>query len=142
MVEITLTAKDPEGGAIANGEVVINGHVVYGTDYSSEQWNQVATRTADGKKHTYSNGVNIFSTNLIVKGVVKAEGKAMKDWLREKVVYGLNRFDIALSQPVDLGEGETTSLLMAEFPKPNDEGVFSLKAPGIYNINFPFEKAR
>ena len=137
MVDIVFTVPNMTGGA-----VTVSATVIYGTEHSNERINQVSQRTLDGYRNTWDSGVTIVSTMLKLKNLSKTDGDALRTWLRTKAVFSLKYFTITTPDGVDLGLGEGTDITDAKFTATNDSAVFAYRAPGVFDVNFPFEFVR
>lgn len=123
--------------------IIVTGQIVYGTIFEDERWGQYALLTGDGQLVTYDNtGVDIVEGEIIIKAVDYTNGEALRLWIREVAVYKLNKFSVVVPNGVDLGNGKGLNLSNVNYNKFDMKGVFTYKAPGLYDIKFPYTYAR
>jgi len=117
--------------------------IVYGTDFSDARYNQSSHRTGDGTLVTYNPaGLSVVTGVIIMKGVLLSEGNALKTWLHDKAIFGLNKFTITPPTGVDLGLGVSTNVTLCDFVGTDDSSVFRHKVPSIFLIKFPYTFVR
>ena len=127
----------------SGNSVTVTGQVVYGTIFEDERWGQHSLRVGDGSLVTYDNaGINVVNGEIRIKAVEYANGEELRTWIREKAVYKLNQFTITTPSGVDLGNGKGNSLLNVNYDKFDMKGIFKFKAPGLYDIIFPYTFVR
>lgn len=120
--------------------VSIQGKVTYKSQYYDERYGQSFSETCEGTiVATDNNGINIRFGLLLITDVDYTEGEALRTWLRTYAVYKQNSFSITSDNAQsDLGAGKGNPVTSVNFIQSDDKNVFKHKAPGRYNIKFPY----
>lgn len=125
--------------SVTIGTQTLTQNPYFGTDNYTTRINQFTRYTADGGESTYDNGADILKGIVLIKNVTKAEGKAFKTWLTDVAVYQLNSFSITPPPNTDIGNGDGIALTNCNYAGGNTtKGVVVFKAPGWYDITFPY----
>jgi len=125
----------------AAGIYQLVGQIVYPVDIQHEKINQFSMRTLAGDDVTYSTGKNIGKTTLNIRNVSFTNGYGFRDYIREDMIFQLNKFTIRCAT-VDLGKGVNVTISDCNFTKDNTKGIFKYEAPGVFTIKFPFRWVR
>ena len=127
--------------SIQIGSVTINQNPVYPLDWYPERYNQASLDMADAALKTYDGGPTVIHGKIILKGVLKSEGDALRDYLTDTAIFQKSTFTITpkAGGNTDLGAGTATALQNCNYEGGNDlSGVFTLVPPGRYDIEFPY----
>jgi hypothetical protein len=118
--------------------VYVTGSIGYNTDFIVNPLNLVSIKTPSGGVNTFYGGNKEVIGNLEIKGASYADGDGLRHWIVEHIRFKENQFSISAINNTNLGNGKNQALTYVSFWKDNLEGVFTLVAPGLYNINFPY----
>lgn len=128
---------------IGGGSVTISAVIVYGSKFGEKRISQTSVETVDGSLITYDTGSEVVQGEIIMKNVSYVDGELLRTWLRTKAVYQLYEFTITTdSSEVDLGEGKGIILSGVKYNKKDTLNVFNRKAPGNYEVKFPYRYKR
>lgn len=123
--------------------ITISGTVVYGTEFWDDRYGQKTLRTGDGALVTYDNaGINIVNGKIVIKNVSYADGEILREWIQKRIKFRLNNFIITVPADVDLGQGKGVNLVNVIFDEDTTKGLLKYKAPGNYDVNFPYTYVR
>lgn len=126
---------------IADGEAVIAGNIVYGSDFSDYKNGITDYITGDSQILVYDHSApNIVRGELVIKNVTYSDYIILDTWIRDKALFMITAFSITCipSTFIDLGKGRGTALTGVHYNKKDTEGVFKVTPPGIYEIKFPY----
>jgi len=132
-----------------SGSVDVGCTIIYGTTFSDKRYSQVAQRTGEGDLRVYDTGVNVVTSDILMKNVSYTDGELLRTWIREKAIYQLNSFSVtvynedgSVNQEVDLGNGKGQTLYNVQLTKDTDKGFFKYNVPGLYKIKLPLTYVR
>jgi len=123
--------------------VTINKNPSYMSNWKVSRLNQYAQETVDGVLKVYDGGPNIVVGEIVLQNVVKSEGDALRNFLKDTVTFQLLQFTITPTPPsiTDIGGGAGTALTTCNYGGGQSlEGVFEFIPPGKYNIRLPYRK--
>lgn len=121
--------------------VTVNRNPSYDSDFSFRRANQYSQETVDGALKTYDGGPNILIGEIVLRNVSKAEGDALRNFIKTTVLFELYQFTITPPANTDIGGGVGTALTTVNFAGGQDlKGLFKYSAPGTYTITIPYRK--
>ena len=126
--------------------IYVNGNVVYGTDFYSEPINMTKVDTSDGGSVVYYSDNLKFYGKIIIKGVSKSEGEALKKFIEEKLVYFAKYLGLETdNSEINIGLDSGVAIEYANgarLEEDSGKGIAGLKAPSVYEIrlNYSFIK--
>lgn len=127
-------------------KVSISCALVYGSKFHDKRINQKSIEVATGELITYDTGNLVCEGEMILKNVSYVDGEALRYWLQSGVIMQLYSFEVeadTVSAPeVDLGNGKGQKITGVKFNKTDTKSVFVRKAPGNYEIRFPYRFKR
>jgi hypothetical protein len=123
------------------GSVTINKNPNYPCNWWIHRLNQFSIMTADGSHKTYDNGPSLVKGILILRHVVKSEGDSLRTYLESTAYMGKVSFTITPPANTNLGKGDGTAITVYYDGGASLEEVFTLIAPGHYDINIPYVEA-
>ncbi len=95
--------------------------------------------TGDGRYHSISNHINRTLINLSLKDVQPKEWLRLKNFIEETICFQKVKVNVSVPH-LDLGEGVGTTVLNCTYFKKTTEGIYKIKMPALYDINFGFLK--
>jgi len=144
MKTITFTAYNNAGAPL--GTAVVEGIVLYGTDFFDEAWNQSTVYTADGDSYSYGNNIKRSDGIIILAGVSDTDGIGMRTWLRDTLQFQANYVGIGLaSADVNIGKGNGIDIVFADRAKykfTHGKSLSKISAPKIHKVRFPYNFKR
>lgn len=128
--------------AIVIGSVTINRNPAYPLDWFSKRFNQSKDDTADGGHIVYDNGPSVVLGTILIKNVIRSEAESLRTYLEGTAVYQLNSFTMTpvSGGETDLGKGQGTAIQVFFDGGSDLSGVFSLRAPDLFDIQFPYRE--
>ena len=123
-----------------SGSVSVKGSVPYSSNHFINHYSQTSLETGEGTlKVTDNNSIDVVEGVLVINNVTKAEAEALRTWIRTDIVFMQNTFSISSdNSESDLGDDKGATITGVNYTKSNDDGVFKFKAPGRYDIKFPY----
>lgn len=128
--------------SIQIGTVTITRNPSYPLDWWVKRFNQSKVETADGGHATYDNGPNVILGNILIKNVARSEAESLRTYLTDTAIFQLNSFTITpqASGETDLGKGQGTAIQAFYDGGSDINGVFSLRAPDLFDIQIPYRE--
>lgn len=127
--------------SITIGTVTIARNPFHPLDWYPVRFNQSSVECADAARAVYDNGPTVIKGTIILKGVLKSEGDALRTYLTGTAIFEKNSFTITPPANTNLGAGDGVALTSAYYDGgPTLEGVFTLTGGGLYDIAFPYRK--
>lgn len=125
--------------SITIGTVTISRNPVYPLDVYPERYNQIKLDMADAAIKVYDNGPTVIHGKIILKGVLKSEGDALRTYLTDTAIFQKSTFTITPPSNTDVGAGDGAALSNCSYDGGADlKGIFVLVPPGRYDIEFPY----
>lgn len=145
METITFSAFNPIGTLI-NPVISVTGVTEYGTDNYDLALNQSKVITADGNSVVSGNSIKRTIGVLIMKGISKAEGLALKAWFRDTLDMQNNYLGINLnSYQIDLGLGAGVNITYthrARYRYDDSSRLAKFDSPGEYALRLDYDFRR
>jgi hypothetical protein len=126
--------------SITIGSVTITKNPNYPVDWWPERFNQSSQDTADGGRKTYDNGPNVIYGTLIIRHVDQAEGDSLRTYLDSTTIFEKESFTVSPPANTNLGKGKGTAMQVFFNGGNSLEGVFTLVAPGTYDVSIPYRE--
>jgi len=145
MVTIKMILTNASGTPLGT-EIEFPASVVYGKDYEKRRVGQVTHRALDGALSTFDRGVTVVSGEIAIRGMSIADKAILETFIVTTMNFNEKYFKIETTpcslnaRDLDLGNGFGIAIGVCKFSEDftSTEGVFTFKAPAIYDVRIPY----
>jgi hypothetical protein len=144
-MKLTLTAESPASGSV----IINNPRISYGKVTHRRNINQTSVTAINGKIHTRDYGGRLVEGSLSLRFLSPADFQDLRLFIEDTINLNEHSFTIEITDPpavhvIDLGQGfddlKVEGCNLGESVHTSD-GIFDVRAPGIYHMNLPFTYA-
>jgi len=121
----------------SGGTVILNGSISYGTEYFHKRIGQFSTTAMSGAEYMYDSGFTKISGILMVRAVSKAEGLALRTWIKDVIKFRLNTFAIFIPG-IDVGGGTSATLNGCRLAESDSQGVLKAVPPDNFDVRLEY----
>ena len=117
--------------------IELNGSVPYGTEYFHKRIGQFSVTAMSGAEYVYDSGFSQVSGILMVRSVSKAEGLALRSWIKTNLNFRENYFSIQ-ANGIDFGAGISVTRTACRISETNSQGVLKAVPPDNLDVRLEY----
>ena len=118
--------------------VTLTGSIPYGTEFYHDRKGQFSVRAMSGAEYVYDAGFTDTMGILLIRSVSRAEGDALRLWIKNVLNFRENTFFIAPVVGIDMGKGTTVTVSGCRLLKANSQGVLKALPPDNYDVRLEY----